>query len=126
MPVRQIGGISRANLAGVVSLARRSNTLVIGFNANQPTPQASIVVTDGDNRLLDERVDLRPDQTWSRKLPISNQGRKYTFELRNSRGATLLRQREGEYDWTPESEILVRSEERRVGKECRSRWVTYH
>ena len=107
VPVRQIGGISRANLAGVVSLARRSNTLVIGFNANQPTPQASIVVTDGDNRLLDERVDLRPDQTWSRELPISNQGRKYTFELRNSRGATLLRQREGEYDWTPESEILV-------------------
>src|SRR3989442_1285956 len=107
VPVRQIGGISRANLAGVVSLARRSNTLVIGFNANQPTPQASIVVTDGDKRLLDERVDLRPDQTWSRELPISNQGRKYTFELRNSRGATLLRQREGEYDWTPESEILV-------------------
>src|SRR5438093_7100799 len=107
VPVRQIGGISRANLAGVVSLARRSNTLVIGFNANQPTPQASIIVTDGYNRLLDERVDLRPDQTWSRELPISNQGRKYTFELRNSRGATLLRQREGEYDWTPESEILV-------------------
>src|SRR5213594_467216 len=107
MPVRQIGGISRANLAGVVSLARRSNTLVIGFNANQPTPQASIVVTDGDNHLLDERADLRPEQTWSRELPISNQGRKYTFELRNSRGATLLRQRECEYDWTPESEILV-------------------
>src|SRR6266446_7358638 len=107
MPVRQIGGISRANLAGVVSLARRSNTLVVGFNASQPIPQASIVVTDADNRLLDERVDLRPDQTWSRELPISNQGRKYTFELRNSRGATLLRQREGEYDWTPESEILV-------------------
>src|SRR5438046_1995428 len=107
VPVRQIGGISRANLAGVVSLARRSNTLVIGFNANQPIPQASILVTDGDNRLLDERADLRPEQTWSRELPISNQGRKYTFELRNSRGATLLRQREGEYDWTPESEILV-------------------
>jgi tetratricopeptide (TPR) repeat protein len=107
MPVRQIGGISRANLVGVVSLTRRSNTLVIGFNANQPIPQASILVTDGDNRLLDERADLRPEQTWSRELPISNQGRKYTFELRNSRGATLLRQREGEYDWTPESEILV-------------------
>src|SRR5437868_8953999 len=79
VPVRQIGGISRANLAGVVSLARRSNTLVVGFNASQPIPQASIIVTDGDGRPLDERADLRPEQTWSRELPISNQGEKYTF-----------------------------------------------
>src|SRR5205807_2263960 len=41
MPVRQIGGISRANLVGIVNLARRSNTLVISLNANQPIPQAS-------------------------------------------------------------------------------------
>ena len=31
-------------------------------------------------------------------------------------------------DWYPEQEkeLLVRSEERRVGKECRSRWSPYH
>ena len=27
---------------------------------------------------------------------------------------------------TPESEKIMRSEERRVGKECRSRWSPYH
>src|SRR5438094_183219 len=107
MAVPQIGGISRANLVGIVNLARRSKTLVISLNANQPIPQASILVTDGNNHLLDERADLRPEQTWSRELPISNQGQQYTFEIRDSRGAILLRQTEGEYDWTPESEILV-------------------
>ena len=31
-------------------------------------------------------------------------------------------------DWDPEGKAkdLVRSEERRVGKECRSRWSPYH
>src|ERR1044072_4728646 len=29
-------------------------------------------------------------------------------------------------DYIDESEVLTRSEERRVGKECRSRWSPYH
>ena len=29
-------------------------------------------------------------------------------------------------DWSPSSARLTRSEERRVGKECRSRWSPYH
>ena len=32
----------------------------------------------------------------------------------------------GEYVRKGEYEILIRSEERRVGKECRSRWSPYH
>ena len=32
----------------------------------------------------------------------------------------------GEYHNSPLAEILPRSEERRVGKECRSRWSPYH
>src|SRR5205823_7632058 len=44
MPVREIGGISRANLSGVVSLTRRGNTLTVGFNANHPVAQASVSI----------------------------------------------------------------------------------
>src|SRR5437868_960842 len=36
MPVRDIGGISRANLVGVVTLNRKANALVVGLNVNQP------------------------------------------------------------------------------------------
>ena len=32
----------------------------------------------------------------------------------------------GESLWDPEVNVRVRSEERRVGKECRSRWSPYH
>ena len=31
-----------------------------------------------------------------------------------------------EINWYTPTEILPRSEERRVGKECRSRWSPYH
>ena len=30
------------------------------------------------------------------------------------------------YSWAPPEIVLNRSEERRVGKECRSRWSPYH
>src|SRR2546427_1918234 len=38
----------------------------------------------------------------------------------------LLHEMRGEDDGFPPGEELLRSEERRVGKECRSRWSPYH
>src|ERR1044071_1231500 len=38
-------------------------------------------------------------------------------------GGTTLPSAPGEWLWGREGEILARSEERRVGKECRSRWL---
>src|SRR5258708_1474415 len=32
----------------------------------------------------------------------------------------------GPYDWAARIPVALRSEERRVGKECRSRWSPYH
>jgi tetratricopeptide (TPR) repeat protein len=107
MPVREIGGISRANLAGVVSLQRKANTLVVGFNANQPILQASVRILDGTQSLLNEKTDLFPERTWKHELPLPDPRRKYTFEVLDADGATLLRQTEDTYDWTPTNEIKV-------------------
>src|SRR5205814_5876295 len=60
MPVREIGGISRANLAGVASLIRRDKGLTVGFNANQPIPHASVSILKGEQQVLHETVDLTP------------------------------------------------------------------
>ena len=45
MPVREIGGISRANLSGVLSLARHGNALVVGFNANRALSKATVSIS---------------------------------------------------------------------------------
>jgi tetratricopeptide (TPR) repeat protein len=107
MPVRETGGISRANLAGVVHLWRRKGTLVVSFNANRKMRDASVQILDATTSLLAERGDLAPERVWQREIRIPDANRRYTVEIKNSEGVLLLRQTEGEYDWTRESEIKV-------------------
>jgi len=47
MPVREIGGISRANLAGVASLSRKDGGLMVGFNPNHPVRPGVRVHSEG-------------------------------------------------------------------------------
>jgi tetratricopeptide (TPR) repeat protein len=107
MPVREIGGISRANLAGVLGLARQANTLVVGFNANQAISRARISILTGKKSLFSQTADLTPEHAWTHELPLTDSEAKYTLEIRDAAGTTLIRQTEGEYNWAPESEIHV-------------------
>lgn len=107
MPVRDLGGISRANLAGVVHLSRQENALAVGLNVNQEIRAAELRILLGDQEIFHEKTDLRPQQTWKHALVHPNPQKKYTFELRGAQGAVLLRQTEGEYDWTPLDQIHV-------------------
>src|SRR6266478_684337 len=107
MPVRETGGISRANLAGVVHLARRDEMLVVSFNANRKIVGAAIRISDGNSSLLIEKGDFEPERVWKREIRVPKADGKYRFELKNSGGDLLLGQKEDEYDWTPESEIKV-------------------
>ena len=107
MPVREIGGIARANLAGVIGLTRQGKTLVAGFNANRAYPQARISILKGEASLYKQTADLTPDHAWTHELPSADANAKYTLEIRDSAGTVLIRQTEGEYNWAPESEIHV-------------------
>ena len=107
MPVREIGGISRGNLAGVVHLQRKQGTLYAALNANRKIPAASVRIFDGNASLLDERVDLEPERVWKKEIGVQDASRKYRFELRSKEGTVLIAQSEGEYDWVPDSEIKV-------------------
>lgn len=105
MPVREIGGISRANLAGVLSLTRQNGALITGFNANRAIPGATVSIFSGNNRLFSDKIDLSPERAWTHQLPLPDVQVKYTVEIRDAAGAVVIRQTEGEYDWTPDSEI---------------------
>ena len=107
MPVRKIGGIARANLSGVVSLTRRGNALIAGFNANRAFAQATVSIMNGTNRVLSEKLDLVPEHAWTHEIPLSDTQGHFTIEIRDAPGTILVRQTEGEYDGTPESEIRI-------------------
>jgi tetratricopeptide (TPR) repeat protein len=118
MPVRDTGGISRANLAGVVHLERKNGVLNVAFNANSKVSAATITILDetgggpnktGPNRtapLLEEKVDLTPERVWKKEIAIPAGG-SLTFELKDGNGALLLKQTEGQYDWVAESQIKL-------------------
>jgi tetratricopeptide (TPR) repeat protein len=107
MPVREIGGISRANLAGVVNLSRRDNVLVVAVNVNQAVHGGTLRISAGDQKIFEAKADLTPERTWSHEVPNADPQLKYTFELKDDKQAVLLRQTEGEYDWTPVKDIHV-------------------
>jgi len=107
MPVRGTGGISLANLAGVVHLERKGDELEASLNVNQRIPSAALQVLDGNVSLFSEKADLTPEKIWSKKVVVPNGDRKLTFDLKDAHGVALLRQTEGKYDWTPESEVGV-------------------
>jgi tetratricopeptide (TPR) repeat protein len=105
IPARDIGGISRANLAGVVHLDRQQQALVAGLNVNQAILQAAIRILADGREVFQQKADLSPQQTWSHRLEKAEDQQKYTFELRDSKGALLLQHTEGQYDWTPSEQI---------------------
>src|SRR5436190_2238851 len=107
MPVRDTGGISRANLAGVVHLQRNNGILHVAFNANRKIPIAAISILNGTTSLLQEEEDLAPERVWKKEVTIPTGAGSLTFELKNRDGAVLLRQTEGQYDWMPESQIKL-------------------
>jgi tetratricopeptide (TPR) repeat protein len=107
MPAREIAGISRANLVGVVHLQRKDGTLFVALNTNRKLQGASLRLFDRASSVLDVREDLSPERTWKKEFHLPDTSHNYRFELRDHDGAILLAQTEGEYDWTPASEIKV-------------------
>jgi len=107
MPVRDTGGISRANLTGVVHLVRKNGVLNAAFNANRKISAATVTVLSGTGSLLQEKTEFAPEHVWKKEVPVPNGAGNLTFELKDGNGAVLLKQAEGQYDWMPESQIKL-------------------
>jgi tetratricopeptide (TPR) repeat protein len=111
MPVRAIGGITRANLAGVLYLRREGAKLTAGFNTNRAVAGAKVRILDGQRVLRELTVDLTPERTWTMELADAPRS-PVTFELLAGAGHSLMRQTEGRYDWTPEKDIRTGAQPR--------------
>lgn len=107
MPARDIGGISRANLTGVVHLERKDGSLFVALNVNRKIDGSSLRLFDGAASLLEARENLSPERTWKKEFRLPETSHKFRFEVSDHDGKILLSQTEGEYDWTPASEIKV-------------------
>jgi len=107
MPVRGLGGISRANSFAVVHLERKNDVLLISLNANHNIPDATLRLLDGTKVIVSESDDLQPEKLWSKSVQLPDANRKYTFELKSKDSAILLLQTEDQYNWTDDSNIKL-------------------
>jgi Flp pilus assembly protein TadD len=107
MPVRDIGGITRANLAGVLHLTRQGERLLVGCNVNSRIPKARIAIANGRQTIFSESVDLSPEHVWQKRIDHAAAAAHYTMTIADANGNVLLRQKEGEFDWTPASEVHI-------------------
>lgn len=107
MPVRDTGGISRANKAGVISLQSNGSSVSAGLNVNQRIPGAQIRLLQNGKTLWSESADLAPEKKWSHIVSVKDQSARVTFELRDHEGNILLQHTDGQYDWDPDSTIHV-------------------
>jgi tetratricopeptide (TPR) repeat protein len=109
MPARQLDGISRANLMGVLYLGRSSSNLVAEFNANRAIKGACVKILIGSNIVYQEPapVDLVPTTTFQRSIPISDASAQYTFQLSDSNGTVLLTHTEDQYSGQTAAQVKL-------------------
>jgi tetratricopeptide (TPR) repeat protein len=112
MPVREIGGITRANPEAVLHLARSAARadavdLAVGLNVNRSLGGGSLEVKDGERVVRTEAVSLTPAQALQRTFRGLPAAARYTVELRDGSGRTLLAHTEDQFDMLPASEIKL-------------------
>ena len=105
MPVRGTGGISRANLEGVVYLERKAGKLTAKLNVNRLIPNGVMRLKYGDRVLAEYTGRMQPAATLGLG-PVDAPSGKATFELTEN-GRTLLAHTEDTYDFADPSEIKV-------------------
>jgi tetratricopeptide (TPR) repeat protein len=104
LPLRELGGLTRANLHGAVYLAREGGKLSVGLNVTHAIENATVRLKDGDKLLSEERVTLTPSRTYTKQIAAAPGG-KATFEMLDASGRVLLAHTENTYDMDPPSEV---------------------
>jgi tetratricopeptide (TPR) repeat protein len=107
MPVREIGGITRANPEAVLHVTRAAGDLAVGLNVNHTVSGGSLQIKDGERVLRTESFSLTPAQALRRTFPGLAAASRYTVEVRDGAGRTLLAHTEDQFDMLPASEIRV-------------------
>jgi Flp pilus assembly protein TadD len=106
MPVREIGGITRATPHGVVYLRREGGELIASLDVNHPISGARLRILDGARVLWETHSALEPARVFEHRLAEPPSAH-CTFEVADSAGAILLSHTEDRFDWTPTADVTV-------------------
>ncbi len=111
IPIRKLGGVSRANPEAVVNLSRHSQseetvTIEAVINVTRELPSASVSVRNGTHEVASTHASLSPSEPFRKgfSLPASAT---YTIEIADQAGKVLLRHTEGKYDFVSHDKVQI-------------------
>ncbi len=107
LPVREMDGITRATVDAVFHAGRREKAVTFELSVTRALVGARVLVRQGNQVSMDEPVSLSARRTWRRRLSSVPRETPWTFELRDSRGVTLLAHEEGHYDALTSANVQV-------------------
>jgi tetratricopeptide (TPR) repeat protein len=112
LPVREIGGLSRATVDAVVSLERVKDTqgresLAVGLNVTRAVAGGRLRIRAGERVVADEPLMLAPSGVFREQYPVADPKARYTVEVLDHDGTRLVEHTEGIYDTAPRSEVKV-------------------
>ncbi|HYU42783.1 MAG TPA: DUF5107 domain-containing protein, partial [Vicinamibacteria bacterium] len=113
MPVREIGGITRANPDATLHLTRTPSSsasavdLHVGVNVSVAVSGGTLAVKDGGQVVRSEPLSLTPAQAAQRTFAGLPAATHYTVEVRDGGGHVLLAHTEDQFDMLPASEIRL-------------------
>src|SRR5258708_10606586 len=94
LPIREIGGLSRANLHGAVHLTCDGAKVTAVLNVTHAIENATVRLKDANKVLSEERVSLTPARTYTRQVKWaavgSAAGGKAIFEIAHASGDILF------------------------------------
>ena len=108
MPVRDIGGFSRAN-ADAVLHAWHTTTggherLEVGFNVASTIRGGLLTITQAGRRVSEARVEISPRDALVHAFPLAATG-PCTIRLADATGRVVIEHTEGRYDVTPADQV---------------------
>ncbi len=110
MPIRDLGGLVRANPDAMLNMTRGATregsvTMDVALNVTRRFQSARVALRNDSEVVVTENVTLDPADTFVRQYRELPADARYTVEVRTSTGAVVVTHTEGEYDYTPASEI---------------------
>jgi tetratricopeptide (TPR) repeat protein len=88
-PIREMGPARHANLDAAVAL-QNGKSLSIGVSVTRNFPAARVLLTAGKQTLLDEAIDLKAGQGWSRQLKPAKPGSAFRLQVLDRDGGEII------------------------------------
>ena len=105
LPVRDLGGITRANTDAVLHMERTaSGQLRVALDVARDIPDARLVLTQDGASLIDTQVGLSPRDVWRAEVAVTSAA-PAVLRVSDRAGRVVIEHREKTFDLTPASEV---------------------